>query len=396
MCEQMTAIALIGTGFVADYYMTTLANHPQLRLTGAFDSNPEALRRFSSFHGVRAYSSLDEVLADPSPSIIVNLTTPQSHFEISRRALEAGKHVYSEKPLAMSFGEAQSLVDLARERRLTVASAPANALSPAHSAVAAALSAGEIGEPRLIYAEMEDGPVFRNRWREWRSVSGAPWPGEHEFEIGCTLEHAGYALSWLVSLFGPATSVSAFSALVFADKGQGAAAHGLGPDFSVGSLAFESGPVARVTSGLSAPRDRSLTILGTAGTIIVRDLWDHHSPVRIERVGEKRRLAEKIAARIEKRLATSLPWRPQPGWALPVRKTPDIRLPAFPSKIDFCGGIAAQARAISECRAPFFSGDVALHITEIALALSNAGPEAGAFRPRSSFSFPADASARPR
>ena len=89
---------------------------------------------------------------------------------------------------------------------------------------------GRIGTPRLVYAEMEDGPVFRDKWATWRSQSGARWPGLHEFEIGCTLEHAGYALSWLVSLFGAVESLTAFSALTFPDKGPGTRSdrHGAG------------------------------------------------------------------------------------------------------------------------------------------------------------------------
>jgi predicted dehydrogenase len=235
---------------------------------------------------------------------------------------------------------------------------------------------------------MEDGPVFRQNWRGWRSLSGAPWPGEHEFEIGCTLEHAGYALSWLLSLFGPVESVTAFSALAFPDKGQNKAAR-LGPDFSVGCLYFKSGAVARLTSGLAAPRDRSLTILGEKGTITVRDLWDHNSHIRIEQLGRPRRLIERLAPRIEEWLGAVLPARPAPGRRLKVAGARPKNLPKFPSRIDFSGGIAAQAAAIAEGRAPFFSGNVELHVTEIALALSAAGTEAGFYRMRSSFDFPA-------
>ena len=68
---------------------------------------------------------------------------------------------------------------------------------------------------------MEDGPVFRDKWATWRSQSGARWPGLHEFEIGCTLEHVGYALSWLVALFGAVETLTAFSAVTFPDKGPG-------------------------------------------------------------------------------------------------------------------------------------------------------------------------------
>lgn len=383
--ERQVGIAFVGTGFVADYYMTTLANHPNLRLIGVYDRDPDAKMRFASYYRAAAYGDLNEILDDPSVDIVVNLTTPESHFEVSERALNAGKHVYSEKPLAMRLHDAETLVALARSRNLIVAAAPANALSPAHAAVATALNAGEIGKPRLIYAEMEDGPVFRQKWQGWRSVSGAPWPGAHEFEIGCTLEHAGYALSWLVSLFGPVRLVSAFSALAFADKGP--PPRTLGPDFSVGCLWFESGAVARLTSGLSAPKDRSMTIMGEKGTITVRDLWDHHSPLRLSRTDEPRSFLDKAAGRLEHYWGRPLPVRPAPGRKMPVKRESGIRLPSFPSRIDFCGGIAEQAKAITLGTRPFFSDNVALHITELALALSGAGAEAGPLRPRSTFNL---------
>jgi predicted dehydrogenase len=386
----VTGIAFVGTGFVADYYMTTLPNYPGLVLRGAYDRVSSQIERFSGFYRLRAYASFDEVIGDPDVAIVVNLTDPESHYEVSRHALEAGKHVYSEKPLAMRVEQAEALVELAARRGLTLAAAPANAISAAHRTVADALAADMIGTPRLIYAEMEDGAVFRDKWRDWRSRSGAKWPGLHEFQIGCTLEHAGYALAWLISLFGPVETVTAFSSLAFPDKGQGSETPPPGPDFSVGCLNFRSGTVARLTSGLSAPRDRSLTILGDKGTIHVRDLWDYTSPVHVERAGEKRPLIDRMIARIEHEWGRTLPFSHMPGRRLAVTKD-KRQLPHYPSRIDFCGGIAAQAEAIAAGRQPFFSGSVALHITEIALALSNAGREAATYRPRSTFNgnFPA-------
>lgn len=379
-------IAFLGTGFVADYYMTTLANHPELSLTGVYDRSGERLRQFTAFHGVRAYDSAAALIGDPDVDIVVNLTTPESHFELSRVALESGKHVYCEKPLAMDAADAARLVALANERKLTVATAPANALSDAHALVASLLAANRIGTPRLIYAEMEDGPVFRDKWASWRSRSGAPWPGVHEFEIGCTLEHAGYALSWLVSLFGAVESLTAFSALTFPDKGPGTEALHLAPDFSVGCLKFRSGPVARLTSGLAAPKNRALSILGDSGSIVVADLWDNRSAVHLEEVGAPRRIDARIGNRLEAKLGTFLPGKPQAGRKVRYpAAAASPALPGYPSQIDFCRGIADQARAIAAGRQPFFAGQRALHITELALALNNAGTTAAPFFPSSSF-----------
>lgn len=377
-------IALIGTGFVADYYMTSLANYPQLVLTGAFDHNENRLNEFCGFYGVKAYSSLDAVLSDPAVDIIVNLTTPENHFPISSAALHAGKHVYSEKPLAMEFSDAAKLVALAQEKDLVLAAAPANALSDAHKLTKDNIHA--IGQPRLVYAEMEDGPVFRDKWATWKSKSGAPWPGLHEFEIGCTLEHAGYALSWLVSLFGPVKTVNGFAAISFPDKGEGTEHIKMAPDFTVGCLQFHSGTIARVTCGLAMPRDRSLTIVGDKGSLTIDDLWDDRSHVRLEKIGEKRSFMQRLLNQIEPRLGKFINFRPAPGNRLAYPKQlKQKKLPAFPSQIDFARGIADMEQAITLGTKPFFSADVALHITEVALALNNANTQSQPYVVQSRF-----------
>lgn len=385
MTSKPVTIAIVGTGFVADYYMTTLASHPVLKLAGAFDNNPEQLSRFSAFHRVKAYSSFADLLGDPSVEILVNLASPQAHFELSKAALEAGKHVYSEKPLAMALSDAEQLLALACAKGLTLASAPANGLGDACNLVRDQLAANAIGTPRLVYAEMEDGPVFREKWQTWKSRSGAPWPGVHEFEIGCTLEHAGYALSWLVSLFGPVEEITAFSGLAFPDKGAGTLGHELAPDFSVGCLKFKSGVFARLTSGLAAPRDRSLTILGDKGSITVRDLWDNRSVVHLEKTGEPRPLLQKIFRRMEAKLGNALPFKQVPGRRLSYANADRKGLPSYPSKIDFMGGVAAQAKMIRGEEPAFYAGLVALHITELALALHNARDLPQPYMVRSSY-----------
>jgi len=367
----MASIAIIGTGFVADYYITTLANHPELELVGVFDRDPARLSAFCSFHNLKAYPDLASCLADRSVDIIVNLTTPESHFEINCAALDAGKHVYCEKPLAMTSEGVRKVIAKAETAGLQIAGAPANALSEAQKLVAGLIAEGRIGMPKVAYAEMEDGPVFRDNWQEWRSRSGAPWPGIHEFEIGCTLEHAGYGLSWLVALFGPVKTLQAFSALTFPDKGVGLEGKSLGPDFSVGVLEFASGPVARITCGLVAPRDRSLTIVGDEGTIVVRDLWDHFSPVHLLRFDEKGPLLQRLANWYQRQSGRHLPGRLFAGRVVKYPRKTSLQLPQFPSQIDFSGGISALNAAIESAEPPAFGGWQAGHLSELVLALNN-------------------------
>src|SRR5262249_49461000 len=155
--------------------------------------------------------TLRDVLDDPRVELVANLTNPSSHYEVSKAALEAGKHVYSEKPLAMDLDQARELVAIARAKRLHVTSAPCSVLGESAQTLWKSLRHGAIGKPRLVLAELEDGPVHLMRPQTWASDSGAPWPYKDEFEVGCTLEHAGYYITWFVAFFGPARSVTSFS-----------------------------------------------------------------------------------------------------------------------------------------------------------------------------------------
>ncbi len=91
-------IAVVGCGYVFDHYMETLPDHPELELAGVFDRDPDRLQTVGTYFGIPTYGSLDELLADRGVELVVNLTDPDSHYPVSKAALLAGKHVYSEKP----------------------------------------------------------------------------------------------------------------------------------------------------------------------------------------------------------------------------------------------------------------------------------------------------------
>src|SRR4051812_25704006 len=121
-------VALVGAGYVADFYAATLGNHPALELVGVTDLDADRARRFAELYKVRAYPSLDALLADPRVQAVVNLTSPASHYAVTRDCLTAGRHVYSEKPLAMSLPDAEALVELAEREGLVLSAAPCNLL----------------------------------------------------------------------------------------------------------------------------------------------------------------------------------------------------------------------------------------------------------------------------
>lgn len=364
-------IAIVGCGYVADMYAALLAEHPQLELAGVFDRVPERARRLASTARTRDYGSLAALLDDASVALVVNLTNPRSHFEVSRACLLAGKHVYSEKPLATVWAQAVELVDLAEQRGLQIASAPCTVLGESAQTAWKALRAGAVGQPLLAYAEIDDGMVHLENLASWVSASGSPWPFQDEFEVGCTLEHAGYYATWLVAMFGPAKSVTSFASCRIRDKRTGIALDPPDtPDFTVGCLEFESGVVARLTCSIVAPHDHGLRIFGTTGTLAVRECWDFGSRVTLQR-------RNKWTFRAEKRplLARLLGLLGFVG--LGPRRVPLVRHPRFRSRmpggtrIDFCRGVAELADAIAERRPCRLSARFSLHVNEIVLALQD-------------------------
>jgi predicted dehydrogenase len=355
--------AIVGCGFVADYYLRTLVNHPELELVGVFDRDPERARRFASFHRLHRYGSLEDLLGDDRVELVANLTNPRSHFRVSSAALEAGKHVYSEKPLAMSLVEAERLVDLAERRRLLIASAPCSVLGDTAQTIWKALRDGRIGTPRLAYAEIDDGPIPLLDYRSWKSDSGAPWPAQDEFEVGCTLEHAGYYVTWLTAFFGPALAVHSSAHVLMPDKGLPLDV--VAPDFTVGTIEFASGTVARITCSIYGAHDHRLRIYGDAGVLSTAECWDYRSPVYLSR-------RTSLGLRLEKRpmLARWLGVGPR---SLSLVRGPRFRWGGRgANRMDFSRGIADLAEAAKRGRPPRMSARWSLHINEIVLALQSA------------------------
>jgi len=366
------AAAIVGCGYVADFYMATREAAPQLRIVVAYDTNASRRAAFSAHYRIPAADSMEAVLADPSIALVLNLTNPRSHYDVTRACLLAGKHVYSEKPLAMTAVAAGELAALARTQGLYLAAAPCSVLAPTAQTLWKALRDGAIGRPLLVYANFEAGLTSSRDPSAWRSASGAAWPARDEFEVGCTYEHAGYLLTWLGAWFGPARRVTAFATCLQPDKT--VAVDSMAPDFSVGCIEYGNGVIARVTNGLVAPTDRSLTVVGKSGVLYVKDVRDDACPVfirhlpagRIETALEYR--MNVVQNRIE-RLAGALPWTWGRPWRL-YRKLPFVQRPNARSSghykpVDFLRGPVEMVNAIATGRQSRLAADFAVHITEI-------------------------------
>ena len=392
-------IGIVGCGYVFDHYMVTWAKHPGLEIAGVADIDPARIDAVTRVYGLRAFSDYAAMLADPDVAIVVNLTSIESHYEVTKAALEAGKHVYSEKPLVTRMDEAANLVDLARSKGLHLACAPSNALSATSQTMWKAVRDGAVGTPRMVYAEFDDNPIYLMSPEGWRSRSGAPWPYLHEYEMGCTWEHVGYHLSWMCAIFGPVRSVTAFSKQTIPDKTDRPLSPADTPDFSVACLDFHSGVVGRVTCSIAAPYDHRMRIVGNGGMVHADTYRHYECPVYLEPFTKLSMNARKARS---VRVNTLLQ-RPfgVGGRRVPLVLTPpsgaDRRIDIGGSRLnpkallqrlkrselgqqDKAIGVADLAAAIGEGRSPFGTPDFVLHLTELTLAIQGSGPNGNSRR----------------
>lgn len=396
---------IIGCGFVFDKYMPTWGNHPDLIIAGVTDIDAGRIDAVTRHYGLKGYKDNAALLADPEIDIVANFTPIRTHYEVSKAALEAGKHVYSEKPLVTRMDQARELVALAESRGLILSCAPSNVLGATTQTMWKAIADGAIGDVRLVYAEFDAGPCYLVRADEpledgasfpyvheksTLSVTGAPFPWVKEFEMGCTYEHVGYHLSWMCAMFGPVKTVTAFSKQLMLDKTDLALYPADTPDFSVALLDFHSGVTGRVTCSIAGPSDTTILIVGKRGILTAETYSDYKCRVYIDTYT---RLSIKLKHLKAVRNSPLLQWlcgvggRPLQlvkGTSQGARKTQSVSWWDFKGRLaamkqaelnrqDKCIGIAELAEAIKTGRQPFPSHAFTLHLTELTIAIQAMG-----------------------
>ena len=396
-------IAFVGCGYVFDIYMRTQWAHPELEVCGIFDIDRQRSQVVARHYGFYLYESYEALLADPQVEIVVNLTSIRSHGAVIKRALEGGKHVYSEKPLTTNFEETCDLFASARARGLVFTGAPCNLYCDTISTVWKAVLDGAIGKPVLIYAELDDNPAHLMHLEAVRSPTGAAFPFAEEFQEGCTVEHIGYHLVWICAMFGPVVSVTGFSKHLIARKTDTPLTPPDTPDFSVGCLEFANGLVARITCSWVAPRNHQFRVIGEEGEISADNIFHDQSPVRLERFSRVSLSARKsytlrtqpVMGRLfgigGQRLPHIRRWKSHAveaergvGRSLKHKLISWLRQREAYAQ-DKLLGIAEMVRAIHEGRSQPVPPDFLLHLNELALLIQRAGPEGIATKPTSSF-----------
>ncbi len=404
MIGRKIGIAIIGCGYVFDKYMATAGAYPQLDIRHVWDINPERLQAASQCYDLPAATGLDAVLADPAVELVLNLTSIDAHEVVTRACLEAGKHVYCEKPLTSDLAVSESLFDLAAAQGRMLMAAPCNMFSDSVQTLWRALASGAVGRPLLTYAEFDDNPIYLMRPEGWRSRSGAPWPYLHEYEAGCTWEHVGYHLAWMCAVFGPVRSVTAFSKVAVPHKTDQPLHPADTPDFSVAVLDFESGVVGRITCSIAVPLDHRMRVIGDEGEMVVSSYNAYRAPVWLERFSTLTLNARKaLSVRRHALLAGIFGVGGKPlkmlqfPWSVAVMQPNAKRRPSLPKRVvaaikrrelgiqDKMLGPVLLARAIAAGASAPLPPAFILHLNELTLAIQAAGTTSAPYVPRHRF-----------
>jgi predicted dehydrogenase len=267
-------VAIVGCGNIAGPYATCIAAHDELELVAATDVDATRAAAFGEKHGCRVHESLQALLADPEIQLVVNLTVHHAHYAVTRQALEAGKHVYSEKPMALEAAEARELVELAARQGVRLACAPSTFLGEAQQTAGAIIANGELGTVRAVYADVNWGRI-----EAWHP---APIPF---YDVGVLVDVGVYPLTIATAFIGPAVAVQALGWDLLPDRvttaGEGFRIGS--PDLIVAAVELTGGAIMRLTGSFYVGRPirepGRLEFHGDAGSLALASFQDFDAPI---------------------------------------------------------------------------------------------------------------------
>ena len=197
--NKVFKVGLIGCGHIAETYFRAEKYFNNIKIIKCADINLKAARKCSKEYGIK-FLSVNEILKDQEVEIILNLTIPKAHYEISKKALLNGKHVYSEKPLAINLKDGKELLKISRRKKLYLGNAPDTFLGGGIQ------KSKELVEKNIIGKIKLGNAVFA--FPGIQSYHPNPEPWFAKLEGGPVIDMGPYYITALVNLLGPAKKVS--------------------------------------------------------------------------------------------------------------------------------------------------------------------------------------------
>lgn len=335
-------IGIIGAGTISAAYLEAARSFEALEVVAIADLDVERSEARAKQFGVPRALTVDGLLADPEVDTVLNLTVPAAHAEVSLAALNAGKHVYLEKPLAIDRTRGEQVIERAASRGLRVGCAPDTPLGPGLQTSRAVLDEGAIGFPIAATAVMASrGPDAWHPNPDFFYAAGA----------GPLFDFGPYYLSALVNLLGPIEAVAATATIGLPERTirsgprAGATIRPETPTHVTALLRFVSGVTATLLTSFDvvASEHPRIELYGSEGTLSVPDPNTFGGPVRLRRIGDD-------------------------GWS-------ERALLPGPSSNDRGIGLAEMAEADARGRAHRASGALALHVLDAMETILKAAEE---------------------
>ncbi len=331
-------VGVIGCGNISSVYLRVAQRFPQIEVVAVSDVVLErAQERAEQFNIPKVYS-VDELIADSEIEVVLNLTVPKAHAPLNKRALEAGKHVYCEKPFGINRAEAQAVLELAQQKNRRVGCAPDTFLGAGIQTCYKLIREGAIGE--LVGASAFMLAPGHEHWH--------PDPEFFYKEGGGPMLDMGpYYITALVSLMGPARRVAGISRItrsertITSEPKRGQVIQVETPTHITGAVEFASGAIATVTMSFDVQAHRlpCIEIYGTEGTLQVPDPNGFGGQVWLRRGGDTE----------WQEIAHTHPYNEQ------YRSL----------------GLAEMIQAIEQNRPHRVSGELAYHVLDIMLAFND-------------------------
>ena len=375
-------VGVIGIGDISRVYLNNLKKYDAVEVVACASRGLEKAQRKAAEYGIpKAYASAAELIADPDIDVVLNLTTPQTHFEYNLAALQAGKHVYTEKPLAMTYAEGQQLVALAKEKGLMLGCAPDTFLGGRLQNIRELIDSGKLG--RIVGG----GAYFIGHGHEFHHPAPAYF---YQKGAGPLYDMGPYYITALLSLLGPVKRVCAMATRA-ADTRTVPSGHSKGQILPVevdthinAILEFACGSIVTLTCSFDVwdsemPR---MELYGTEGTVLI----DEKDPISGPNLfgGE-----------------TLIRTPDQYRWADPERRPENVETPwpVSPNAHPFNSishaenprgiGLVDMVYALHNNRAPRASGEMALHSLEVMECILRSSAEHKFCELESTFQTPA-------
>ena len=355
--NKVFKIGLIGCGHIAETYFRAEKYFNNIKIIKCADINEKASKRCALNFGIKSVT-VNELLKDNEIEIILNLTIPKAHYQISKKALINGKHIYSEKPLAINLNDGKKLLKISKKKKLYLGNAPDTFLGGGIQ------KSKELVEKNIIGNVKLGNAVFA--FPGIQSYHPNPEPWFTKKEGGPVIDMGPYYITALVNLLGPAKKVT--GTII---QGQKYRTIGIGPKkgkkFKVecpntylSTITFKSNSVIRLTLSFDviAHQRNHIELYGEKGSMIVPDPnMFGGSVLTCNKLGDN--------------------WKEFKTTKMPLGRinirTQSSRANETPTNANYRGvGLSEMAYSIENKRKHLCNGEISLHVLDIITSIMKA------------------------